>query len=137
MIFGGNYFIEHLTNTPCMIVWDKDNSGNFADAELIWTSFSTSVRIFRFRWNGMLQENMSDKETRIHPTQKPVQLYKWLLKNYAKEGDTIFDSHMGSQSSRIAAYEGGFDYYGCELDLEYFKAGCKRFENYKLQLKLF
>jgi site-specific DNA-methyltransferase (adenine-specific) len=137
MIFGGNYFIEHLTNTPCMIVWDKDNSGNFADAELIWTSFSTSVRIFRFRWNGMLQENMKDKEERIHPTQKPVQLYKWLLKNYAKPGDTIFDSHLGSGSSRIACYEGGFDFVGCELDKEYFDAGNKRFENYRLQLKLF
>jgi len=137
MIFGGNYFIENLTNTSCMIVWDKDNSGNFADAELIWTSFQTSVRIFRYRWNGMLQENMSDKETRIHATQKPVQLYKWLLKNYAKEGDKIFDSHLGSGSSRIACYEGGFDFWGTELDKDYFDASVKRFENYRLQLKLF
>ena len=136
MIFGGNYFIEYLTNTSCMVVWDKDNSGNFADAELIWTSFNTSVRIFKFKWNGMLQENMKDKEVRIHPTQKPVQLYKWLLKNYAKPGDKIFDSHMGSQSSRIACYDGGFDFWGCELDKEYFVTGNKRFEIFKQQQKI-
>ena len=73
----------------------------------------------------------------IHPTQKPVALYKWLLKNYAKEGDLILDSHMGSQSSRIAAYDMGFDFVGFELDKEYFDAGCKRFEDFKKQLKLF
>jgi site-specific DNA-methyltransferase (adenine-specific) len=74
---------------------------------------------------------------RIHPTEKPIFLYKWLLKNYAKHGDSIFDSHMGSQSSRIACYDGGFDFVGCELDKEYFDAGNKRFENFKAQLKLF
>jgi site-specific DNA-methyltransferase (adenine-specific) len=137
IIWGGNYMIEYLYNTPCFIIWDKNNTGNFADAELAWTSFDSPVRIFKFTWNGMIQENMKDKETRIHPTQKPIQLYKWLLKNYAKPGDTIFDSHMGSQSSRIACYDGGFDFVGCELDKDYFDAGNKRFENYKLQLKLF
>lgn len=84
IIWGGNYMIEYLKNTPCFIVWDKNNTGNFADAELAWTSFNSPVRIFKYTWNGMLQENMKDKEDRIHPTQKPVQLYKWLLKNYAK-----------------------------------------------------
>ena len=76
IIWGGNYFIEHLANTSCFIVWDKDNSGNFADCELAWTSFNTAVRRFEFRWNGMLQQNMKNKEVRIHPTQKPVALYK-------------------------------------------------------------
>ena len=102
--------------------------GNYADGELIYTSFDENVKKYTKR---------SESFNRFHPTQKPVQLYKWLLKNYAKPGDKIFDSHMGSQSSRIACYEGGFDFWGCELDKDYFDAGCKRFENYKLQLKLF
>jgi site-specific DNA-methyltransferase (adenine-specific) len=136
IIWGGNYMIEFLYNTSCFIVWNKDNTGNFADAELAWTSFDSPTRIFKYRWNGMLQENMQYKEIRIHPVQKPIQLYKWLLKNYAKEGDTIFDSHMGSQSSRIACYDGGFDFVGCELDKDYFDAGNKRFEIFKSQQKL-
>jgi site-specific DNA-methyltransferase (adenine-specific) len=85
----------------------------------------------------MLQGNMKDKESRIHPTQKPIPLYKWLIKNYAKEGDKILDTHLGSGSSRIACYDGGFDFVGFELDKEYFDASVKRFEIYKNQLKLF
>lgn len=138
IIWGGNYF--NLPPSRCWIVWDKRHGcpGNdFADCELAWTSFTTSVRMFSFLWNGMLQENMQDKEVRIHPTQKPIQLYKWLLKNYAKEGDKILDTHLGSQSSRIACYDGGFDFYGWELDPEYFNDGNKRFENFKAQGKLF
>jgi site-specific DNA-methyltransferase (adenine-specific) len=77
--------IEHLQNTPCFIIWDKNNTGNFADAELAWTSFDTATRIFKSTWNGMLQHDMKNKEVRIHPTQKPVRLYEWLLINYAKE----------------------------------------------------
>ena len=128
IIWGANHFISHIPfDSPCWVVWDKKNSGDFADCELAWTSFPTAVRIFRFMWNGMLQEDMSHKEIRIHPTQKPVALYAWLLKNYAKPGDRIFDPMMGSQSSRIAAYKMGFDYVGCELDKEYFDKGCERF----------
>ena len=128
IIWGANHFISHIPfDSPCWVVWDKKNSGDFADCELAWTSFSTAVRIFRFMWNGMLQEDMAHKEQRIHPTQKPVALYAWLLKNYAKPGDRIFDPMMGSQSSRIAAYKMGFDYVGCELDKEYFDKGCERF----------
>lgn len=137
IIWGANNYPEFLRQSPCWIVWDKNNSGNFADAELAFGSFDTAVRIFKFTWNGMLQENMQDKEVRIHPTQKPVQLYKWLLKNYAKEGDKILDTHLGSQSSRIACWDGGFDFYGWELDKQYFDEGCKRFENFKAQGKLF
>lgn len=129
IIFGANHFISRIPiDSPCWVVWDKENSGNFADCELAWTSFQSAVRIFRFRWNGMLQGNMANKEHRIHPTQKPVALYAWLLRNYAKEGDTIFDPMMGSQSSRIAAYKLGYDYTGCELDAEYYRQGCERFE---------
>jgi site-specific DNA-methyltransferase (adenine-specific) len=137
IIWGGNYMIEHLINTPCFVIWDKNNTGNFADAELAWTSFKTPTRIFRYTWNGMLQENMKDKEERIHPTQKPVQLYKWLLKNYAKEGNSILDTHLGSGSSRIACYSGGFDFVGFEINSEYYVTQEKRFELFKRQLVLF
>jgi len=134
IVWGANYF----GLIGGYIYWRKNvTMPTYSSGELAYCSLINKIEEFEFTWHGMIQENMSDKEIRIHPTQKPVQLYKWLLKNYAKEGDTIFDSHMGSQSSRIACYEGGFDFVGCELDKEYFDAGCKRFENYKLQLKLF
>jgi site-specific DNA-methyltransferase (adenine-specific) len=130
IIWGGNYFMEYLYSTRCYIIWDKvAKMDTLADCEMAWTSFDRNAKIYCHVRNTT--------ETRIHICQKPIDLYKWLLKNYAKEGDKIFDSHMGSQSSRIACYEGGFDYWGCELDKDYFDAGCKRFENYKLQLKLF
>ncbi len=134
IIFGGNYFIDHLRNTPCFIVWDKDNSGNFADCELAWASFKTAVRIFKYRWNGMLQEHMAHKEIRQHPTQKPVALYKWLLKNYAKDGDKILDTHLGSGSINVACYDMGFDLTGYEIDKDYYDAAVKRLENHKRQL---
>ena len=139
ILWGANHFISKMPyDSPSWVVWDKQNGDNdFADCELAWTSFDSAVRIFRFRWAGMLQGNMKDKELRIHPTQKPVQLYKWLLKHYAKEGDKILDTHLGSGSSRIACYDGGFDFWGCELDEDYFNDGNKRFENFKAQLKLF
>ena len=133
IIWGANHFIENIpdSNSSCWIVWDKENGENdFADCELAYTSFDTAVRRFKFRWAGMLQGNMANKETRIHPTQKPVALYRWLLRNYAKPNDTIFDSHMGSQSSRIACHMEGFDFTGCELDPEYFEQGNKRYENF-------
>ena len=120
-----------------MIVWDKDNSGNFADCELAWTSFKTAVRLFRYRWNGLLQENMANKEVRIHPTQKPIALYKWLLKNYAKPEFKIIDTHAGSCSSVIAFLEFGCQWIAFEIDKDYYEAANKRIENYKLQLKLF
>jgi len=137
IVWGGNYFVENLTNSSCWVVWDKDNSGDFADSELAWTSFKTAVRNFKWRWNGMLQENMKDKEIRIHPTQKPVSLYEWLLMNYAKEGDKILDTHLGSGSIAIACHNLGFDLTACELDKEYFDAAMKRLNDYKLQTKLF
>lgn len=96
IIFGGNYYLDYLPSTPCFIVWDKDNSGNFADCELAWTSFDTATRLFKYRWNGMLQGNMKKKEERVHPTQKPVPLFEWILKNYAKEGNLILDPFCGS-----------------------------------------
>lgn len=137
IIWGANHFISRIPfDSPSWIVWDKDNTGDFADCELAWTSFSSPVRKFKFRWNGMLQEDMANKEKRIHPTQKPVALYDWIFKNYAKEGNLILDTHLGSGSSRIAADRAGLNFVGCELDADYFAAHEKRWNEYKAQLKL-
>lgn len=138
IIWGGNYFIDHLSSTSCVVIWDKDNGDNdFADCELAWTSFDTAVRKFKYRWNGMLQEDMKNKEKRIHPNHKPIALYKWLLAKYGNGGGYILDTHMGSQSSRIAAFKMGFDYVGFELDPDYFIAGNKRFAEQTAQAALF
>ena len=139
IIFGANHFIENIPNpnSSCWIVWDKDNSGDFADCELAYCSFKTSVRKFKWRWNGMLQEDMKNKETRIHPTQKPVALYKWILEKYAKQGDKILDTHLGSGSIAIACHDYGFELTGCELDKEYFDKGIQRVQNHINQTKLF
>jgi site-specific DNA-methyltransferase (adenine-specific) len=137
IIWGGNYFIEHLKNTSCMIIWDKKTSGDFADAELAWTSFKTAVRIFPFVWSGFRQGDMKNKEKRIHLTQKPVALYKWVLMNYAKPGDKILDTHLGSGSSAIAAAHLHFDFVGCELDTDYFNAAKERLYKATRQLSLF
>ena len=135
IIWGANHFISRIPyDSPCWIVWDKDNGENdFADCELAWTSFKTAVRKFKFKWHGMLQQDMKNKEKRIHPTQKPVKLYKWLLTNYAKQGDKILDTHLGSGSSRIAANDLGFDFYGYELDKDYFEAQVERYKNHVSQ----
>lgn len=142
ILFGANHFIDnipHSKNSSCWIVWDKENGKtNFADCELAWTSFDTATRLFKFRWNGMLQGKMGkSKEQRIHPAQKPVDLYKWLLKNYAKPGQTIFDSHVGSGSSRIACHDMGFDFEGCELEKEYWAAQENRFKEHIANGELF
>jgi len=136
IIWGGNFF--KLPPSSCFIVWDKDNGENdFADCELAWTSFNSAVRKFTWKWQGMLQQNMAAKEHRIHPTQKPVSLYRWLLTNYAKPGQTILDTHGGSFSSAIACWHEGYDLDICEIDEEYFKAACERFERETRQQKLF
>ena len=138
IIWGGNYFIDYLYPTRCMIVWDKmTKETQWADAELAWTSYKTSVRIFQFAWNGMIQGNMKNKEVRIHENQKPVQLYKWLLKNYATPDMKIIDTHLGSGSSAIAAHDFGCEFIGMEIDKEYFNAAVKRFDNETRQQKLF
>ena len=130
IIFGGNYFIEHLSNSPCWIVWDKDNSGNFADSELAWTNFKTAVRNYKFRWNGMLQQQMQDKEERFHPTQKPHKLFQMILRDYAIKNDykTVFDPFMGSGTTAIACKSLGLDWCGCELEADYVEIANKRLE---------
>jgi site-specific DNA-methyltransferase (adenine-specific) len=139
IVFGANHFISRMPlDSSSWVVWDKENGeSDFADCELAWTSFSGAVRQFTFRWAGMLQGNMANKEIRIHPTQKPIALYEWLLTHYAKPGDKILDTHLGSGSSRIAAYNLGFDFVGCEIDPDYFAAEEKRFADYTAQTSLF
>jgi site-specific DNA-methyltransferase (adenine-specific) len=138
IIWGANHFMQNIClGSSCWIVWDKlTGESDFADCELAYTSFKTAVRKFSFRWSGMLQGDMKNKEHRIHPTQKPVKLYEWLLANYAKEGDKILDTHLGSGSSAIAAHYGGFDFVGCELDKDYYLAAKKRFDNETSQIAL-
>lgn len=130
IIWGGNYF--DLPPTRCVICWDKMQSWeSFSQWEMAWTSFDKPAAIFRYSNTGG-----SYADPKIHPTQKPVPLYKWLLNKYALPGDKILDTHMGSQSSRIAAYLMGFDFFGWENDREYFEAGNKRFLKQTAQLKL-
>lgn len=126
IIWGGNYF--HLPPTRCVVCWDKEQPWeNFSQVEMAWTSFDMPAKMFRRGSRGGSVPDMRTIE-KIHPTQKPVELYAYLLKIFAKEGNTIFDPMMGSQSSRIAAYKMGFDYVGCELDKGYFDKGCERFD---------
>ena len=123
IIWGGNYFLENLFPSRCFIIWDKvAQMETLADCELAWTSFDKNSKIFRHVRNT--------NESRIHICQKPVALYKWLLKNYAKAGDTILDTHGGSFSHAIAAYDLGFDLDIIEIDADYFNAGKERFEKH-------
>ena len=139
IIWGANHFISKIPfDSSCWIVWDKDNGKNdFADCELAWTSFNKAVRKFEFRWHGMLQGNMKNKEQRIHPTQKPIPLYQWIYKNYLPGGGKVIDTHLGSGSNRIAADKAGnINFVGMELDKDYFDAQEKRWNNYKAQLTI-
>lgn len=131
IIFGGNYF--DLGPTRCVICWNKMQPWeNFSQWEMGWTSFDKPAALFSYSNTGG-----ANLETKIHPTQKPIALYKWLLKHYANEGDKILDTHIGSGSSRIACYDMGFDFYGTELDADYFKAMEERFFNHTAQGRLF
>lgn len=135
IIWGGNYFLSDLHDTKCLVVWYKHQPViTYADAEIAWTSFQNKhTAVFDFKYFG----NINREVDRSHPNQKPVALYKWLLTNYAKPGDRILDTHLGSGSSRIAAYDLGFDFTGYELDTDYFNAQEERFERHKAQPKLF
>jgi len=137
---GGNYFVKEIgKNSQCWIVWDKQHPEGvaFADCELAYTSFDCATRIFRFLWNGMLQEDMKNKEQRIHPTQKPVALYKWILERFAKPGDIILDTHVGSASSLVACRETGHKYVGFEIDSEYYELAKKRVDAAEAQMNIF
>ena len=144
IIWGSNYFIEYLKNTRCYLNWDKLNhSDTYADCEMAWTSFDKNAKIFKYMWDGNLYgfigaiQGVGKKSIRTHPTQKPVALYEWLLMNYAKEGNTILDTHLGSGSIAIACHNLGYDLTGYEIDKEYFESAMQRLEQHKAQIRLF
>jgi site-specific DNA-methyltransferase (adenine-specific) len=135
IIWGGNYFINYLYASRGIIAWDKMNGTNDAsDFEFAWTSFNVPARMFRHHhFSGVGTFHY----TSIHPTQKSVAIYKWLLKNYATPDMRIIDTHLGSGSSAIAAYDFGCEFVGCEIDADYYAAALKRFNIHKMQTKLF
>lgn len=133
---GGNYYADLLDRSSCWLVWDKDNSGNFADCELAWTSFKTAVRKFKWRWNGMLQEDMRHKEERIHPTQKPVPLFIQILEKYSKPGDLVIDPFLGSGTTAIAYLRTGRHFIGIEKHEPYFIKAQERIDKERQQVRL-
>ena len=149
IIWGSNnfYFKEKLSSSG-RVIWDKVNGDNdFSDCEIAWTNCHNKTRFVVFKWAGFMQGvgfgrnsqhgDHAKKEFRIHPTQKPIALYEWIFKNYAEEGQKILDTHLGSGSSRIAAYNYKMDFTGYEIDKDYFEASEKRFQNHVAQLKMF
>ena len=147
IIWGVNYYQYDFG--PGRIVWDKVNGqSSFSDCEIAYCSMHDSVRLFRYMWNGMMQGksiaeghvqqgNKRLNEKRIHPTQKPINLYRWLIQKYTKEGYKILDTHVGSASSLIAFEEAGLEYVACEKDKEVYQSALARLEEYKSQIKLF
>lgn len=147
IVWGCNYFDFRFPSGR--IVWDKCNAtSSFSDCELAATNAHNSTRLFRFMWNGMMQGksitegnvmqgNKQKNEVRVHPTQKPVLLYAWIFQKYTKPGDKIIDTHLGSGSSRIAAYDAGLDFTGFEIDKEYFGLQEERFAAHTAQCSLF
>lgn len=140
IIWGGNYF--QLPPSKSWIVWDKrcndKMTNDFADCELAWMSRGMGVaRVCRYLWNGLLQQDMKNKEDRFHPTQKPVGLYSWILAHYAKPGYKILDTHVGSGSSLVACERNGYEYWGYEIDAEYYEKAKKRLDEEKTKIRLF
>jgi site-specific DNA-methyltransferase (adenine-specific) len=136
IVWGGNYFTEHLPPSKGWIVWNKkaDIKEHLSMAELAWTSFDRKVNMFDYLWAGFKKKK---QVKRIHPTQKPVDLYRWILQNYTKAGDKIIDTHLGSGSIAIACDDLGFDLTACEIDKDYFDKANKRLEPYRKQRALF
>lgn len=140
IIFGGNYFIDRLgVNSPCWIVWDKNNSGNFAPCELAFTSFKCALKKYVFTWNGILQENMKNKEIRIHRTQKPVGLLKMILVDFydANSGGIVADFFSGSGSTAVACAEYGIPFLAVEKSEHHYKNSIQRLADVQAQTKLF
>ena len=138
IIWGGNYF-PYIWKNGCkgFIFWYKGNPvPNFSDGELAWTSFNKVAKQFDYRYYGGL-EGKTSASNKIHPTQKPISLYEWLLMNYAKERDTILDTHLGSGSIAIACHNLGYDLTGYEIDKDYYEAAKKRIEQHKQQIRMF
>ena len=135
IIWGVNFY-NNYDLSGGRLCWDKKGTA-FGRAELAYLSMTKSVNVCEITWNGMIQHDMKNKEKRIHPTQKPVKLYEWLLMNYAKEGDKILDTHLGSGSIALACHNLGFDLTACELDEDYYNDAIKRIETHKKQITLF
>jgi site-specific DNA-methyltransferase (adenine-specific) len=135
IIWGVNFY-NNYDLSGGRLVWDKKGTA-FGRAEMAYLSMTKSVNICEIIWNGMIQHDMKNKEQRIHPTQKPIKLYEWLLMNYTKEGDKILDTHLGSGSIAIACHNLNYDLTACELDKEYYDAAIKRIEQHKQQLTMF
>jgi site-specific DNA-methyltransferase (adenine-specific) len=137
VIWGGNYFTDFLYQSRCWLMWDKiQDLKQFSDFELAWTSFDKVAKKFkRVSKGGFLTNGTIDHK--IHPTQKPVDLYKWILENYSKEGDKILDTHLGSGAIAIAAHDYKYELIACELDKEYFDKAIERIKNHTNQQKLF
>ena len=134
IIWGANYF----GLVGGMLYWHKNvTMPTYSDGELAWLSWQNKIDYLELTWHGMLQSDMKNKEDRIHPTQKPIKLYEWIFKNYAKPNDKILDTHLGSGSSRIAADKANLPFVGCELDSDYFYASVKRFNEYSAQQTMF
>jgi len=130
IIWGGNYFLDRLGNCKCFIIWDKKiaEDMSFAMCEMAWTSFKNGAKIYNKTANQL---------NRIHPTQKPIGLYDWLIDRYAEKGQIILDTHLGSGSSRISANKAGLSFVGCEIDKDYFNAQEKRYKEFISQTRLF
>ena len=131
IIWGANYYPQHLKPSPGWILWDKGQRIDQADGELAYSSIKKPLRVFTLNRVAIMVDGA------IHPTQKPVKLYEWLLANYAKPGDRILDTHLGSGSSAIAAHYAGHDFVGVELDRDYYEAACKRFDEATRQIDIF
>lgn len=139
IIWGANYFMAEIGRSSSgWIVWDKcrPEGTSYSECEVAYTSFIVATRIFRYRWNGFVQQNMKNREIRIHPTQKPTDLYRWIFRKYAKEGDKILDTHTGSGTIRRAAYDYCLDFVGFEIDKTYFDLQEKAFQEYTAQMRL-
>jgi len=134
ILFGGNYY--SLPPSSCWLVWDKDNSGDFADCELAWTNLPKAVRRLVWRWNGMLQQDMANKEVREHPTQKPVPVMRWALLQ-AKDAQTVCDPFMGSGTTGVACALEGRDFVGIERERKYFDIACERIARAQAQGQMF
>ena len=132
IIWGGNYFLDYLTNTRCFIIWDKQigECTSFASSELAWTSFDKSTKT-------IYEHPAKHGKNKIHPTQKPIYLYEWILDKYAKQNDKILDTHLGSGSIAIACHDYGFELTACELDFDYYDKAIERITNHVSQQKLF
>ena len=131
IIWGGNYFIDYLKSTRCFLIWDKQigECTSFASSELAWTSFNKSTKTF-------YEHPAKHGKDKIHPTQKPIKLYEWLLMNYANQGDKILDTHLGSGSIALACHNLGYDLTACELDKDYFDKSQKRQKQHTAQLRI-